>query len=151
MVDRRSFLLGLGAALAAPVVVRASSLMPISAAKLFLPTLEVIGAIKPIAGPIPDGWIECNGRWLSRQSHSDLYAILGDKYGGSRSDVFHLPDLTAQAQSEREKGGIVGRFIIYGGPQHVSHKASIDVITQGHSGRRMATFDPRFDIHKDFA
>src|SRR5215831_1088175 len=126
MLGRRSFLFGLGASIVAPAVVRASSLMPISSAKLF--PVEIIGAIKPVAGPIPPGWIECDGRALCRSSHSDLYEIIGNKYGNNLRG-FCLPDLSMQAQIERAKGNIVGRFIIYGGTQQINHRASIDGIT----------------------
>lgn len=40
---------------------------------------------------IPDGFVECDGRWLSREDYADLYAVLGDRYG-SNSTRFRVPD-----------------------------------------------------------
>lgn len=41
-----------------------------------------VGTIQALAGPIPDGWIECDGRTLTKADHLDLYAVLGTAFGG---------------------------------------------------------------------
>jgi len=123
---RRAFLGGLAAALAAPAIVRASSLMPVSA-KLIVPRLEIVGAIKPIVGPIPEGWVECNGRWLCKHAHSDLYAVIGGKYG-ENGQTFNLPDLRYQAELDRGQKKMVGRYVINGGSQQNMHKQSLDAL-----------------------
>ena len=41
------------------------------------------------------GWMLCDGRWLSRDSYSSLYAVIGDLYGsqsGSSGEEFRIPD-----------------------------------------------------------
>lgn len=127
---RRSFLLGLGAAVAAPAVVHATSLMPISARLILPPKTEIIGAIKPSIGKIPDGWIECNGRWLSKVNHSDLYAVIGDKYSGAfQADTFNVPDMRVQAWAVCSHDNPIGRYVIYGGDQSSAHRRDIDGIT----------------------
>jgi hypothetical protein len=143
--SRRSFLLGLGAALAAPAIVRASSLMPISA-KLITPEKEFVGKIKPNVGPIPDGWIECNGRWLCKRAHHDLYRVIGGKYG-ENGTTFNVPDMRNQAELDRSNNKIVGRYVIYGGSQQSTHKQSIDAITGMTDWRQQPTMtidDNRF-------
>src|SRR5260221_9980336 len=113
--SRRGFLTGLAALLAAPAVVRADSLMPISARHL----ITRIGEIKPHVGAIPPGWIECNGRWLCAREYSQLGdAILGVPW--AEPSVFYVPDLTERAALDRDAGKVVGRYIIYGGEQAIN-------------------------------
>lgn len=39
----------------------------------------------------PDGWLECDGSSLNKNSNSALFAVIGYSYGGS-GDNFSLPD-----------------------------------------------------------
>jgi microcystin-dependent protein len=49
------------------------------------------------ASGIPDGWLECNGATVSRDAYSELYAVIGDKYGkGDGSTTFNLPELRGE-------------------------------------------------------
>jgi microcystin-dependent protein len=128
LIKRRSFLFGLGVTLCAPAVVKAASLMPISSAKLILPPTEIIGAIKANVGPIPDGWIVCDGGWRIKREYSDLYGVIGDTYGATQ-DAFYLPDLMAQAARDRDNGVYVGRYVIYGGNQETDHRALLNQFT----------------------
>lgn len=122
--SRRSFLAGLAGVLAAPAIVRASSLMPISASKLWTPPTELVGAIKQIAGGVPSGWVLCDGRWLIRERFSSLYAVMGDKYGQtSPSGTFHVPNM------EGQYGSGIGRFMVYAGSEADQHRATIKSIT----------------------
>jgi len=124
--SRRGFLVALGAALvAAPAVVAAQNLMPISAAKLWVPDRTLIGSIKPIVGPVPDGWIPCDGRWLGIGAHPELHSILGDKYGVAPGGAFCVPNLSERAASEHSDGIVVGRYVIYGGKAAEQHKRSL--------------------------
>ena len=126
--SRRSFLTGLGAALvAAPALVKASNLMPISAAKLWTPQTSVVGAIKPVVGSIPAGWVECDGRWLIARDYPMLYALLKGKHEPDDfSGKFFLPDMKLQAVFDRRAGKVVGRYAIYAGDERIQHKASVD-------------------------
>jgi hypothetical protein len=52
---------------------------------------------------IPDGWLPCDGRMLRRQSYSELYKVLGVKYGhgdGSNS-TFNLPNIVFPTPDSR--------------------------------------------------
>jgi microcystin-dependent protein len=59
-----------------------------------------IGNIMPVGAVIgfptnvvPSGFFECNGAAVSRSTYSNLYALLGSKYGdGDGSLTFNLPD-----------------------------------------------------------
>jgi hypothetical protein len=76
--NRRGFLIGLGAIVAAPAIVRASSLMPV---KVLRP--------EPI-----EAWIPCDGRLLSRTRYADLFRNIGTTFGiGDGITTFNLPDL----------------------------------------------------------
>jgi microcystin-dependent protein len=42
----------------------------------------------------PDGWLECNGDPISRETYADLYSVIGDMYGpGDEITTFNLPDM----------------------------------------------------------
>lgn len=43
---------------------------------------------------IPDGWLNCNGSLLNKIVYIDLFAAIGNAYGGLITDLsFNLPDL----------------------------------------------------------
>lgn len=82
MTSRRSFLLGLGAALAAPAIVRAEVLMPVR--KIIQPDWLII---------IDDPWIPLDGRTLSRETYGELFAAIGTTFGaGDGVTTFELPN-----------------------------------------------------------
>src|ERR1700679_3481452 len=115
--SRRGFLAGLAALVAAPALVRADNLMPISAAKLWTPSTSIIGVVKPIVGAIPEGWFDCDVRWLIAQKFPALEAFLKGKNlpeGISEwgAQVW-LPDMRLQALFDRSAGKEVGRYVMY--------------------------------------
>ena len=121
---------GFGALIAAPALVRANSLMPISSTHLWTPPKSIVGAIKPIVGPIPEGWVECDGRWLHQAAFPALAEILRGKnvpegFTPYVGQVF-LPDMTLQAQFDRLNGKEVGRYVMYAGDDRIRHKAWLD-------------------------
>lgn len=74
-----------------------------------------VGAIMPFAGPsIPQKWVLCDGRALSRSSYSQLYGAIGTSYGsGNGSTTFNVPDLrgrviAGQGTSGRLSGWSLG-------------------------------------------
>lgn len=90
-LSRRGFLLGLGAALAAPAIVRAEIIMPVR--KVVLPP------------PIPPGrslalgWLPCDGREVSSFAYPDLFDVIGRQYGGSAwLKTFKVPDMNWATQ-----------------------------------------------------
>lgn len=52
-----------------------------------------VGMIAPFGGTTaPTGWLLCNGATVSRTTYSDLFAVIGTKYGaGDGSTTFNLP------------------------------------------------------------
>ena len=43
---------------------------------------------------VPDGWLNCNGALLNKLQYIDLFAAIGNTYGGLITDLsFNLPDL----------------------------------------------------------
>ena len=144
--SRRSFLTGLGLLIAAPAIVRAASLMPVNA-RLIVPD-PAIGMIRANIGPIPPGWVECDGRWMIKRAHSDLYRVVGGTYGETGHQFF-LPDLRAKSQQE-----CIGRYIINAGDQGAAHRASIASMTNSaahyEADIRDGLIDPQFLIfHKE--
>lgn len=55
----------------------------------FTPVGEVI--MWPNEDP-PDGWLECDGASLSRETYATLFAVLGTLYGAADETHFNLPD-----------------------------------------------------------
>lgn len=69
-------------------------------AYLFLSTalprsaVAFIGEIRMFAGTFaPANWSFCDGSLLSVTDYPDLYAVIGNRYGGDGSTTFALPDL----------------------------------------------------------
>jgi len=55
-----------------------------------------IGTILPYAGAtdtIPDGWLLCDGSYVSRATYANLFAVLGTTWGTSTPSDFRLPPL----------------------------------------------------------
>ena len=47
----------------------------------------------PATNNLPEGWMVCNGAALSRNTYSDLFAVIGTAYGsGDGSTTFNIPD-----------------------------------------------------------
>lgn len=82
-LSRRSFFLGAGALVAAPSIVRASSLMPVK-----VPTF------------VPEPWLVCDGRAVLKSQYPDLFRVLGNMYGGDHGKTFNLPDMRGMLYSE---------------------------------------------------
>ena len=55
-----------------------------------------IGEIRLVsypAGKVPRGWLPCDGRPLSIQQYTPLFALLSTTYGGDGKVSFNIPDL----------------------------------------------------------
>lgn len=54
-----------------------------------------VGVILPYASTLsPAGWLVCNGNEVSRTTYSQLFAVIGTKYGlGNGTTTFNLPNL----------------------------------------------------------
>ncbi len=44
----------------------------------------------------PDGYLVCNGASISRSTYSELFAVIGTRFGSVDSNHFNLPDLRSQ-------------------------------------------------------
>jgi microcystin-dependent protein len=67
-----------------------------------------------VPGAIPSGWIECDGRALSRTVYSALFAAIGTTWGGGDgSTTFNIPDANGRAFYGRDNG--TGRLTGAGG------------------------------------
>lgn len=77
MTNRRAFLFGAAALLAAPAIVRADSIMRVVAPKFVL----------------PEPWLFPRGQLLDREVYKELFAVVGTNYGpGDGKTTFALPD-----------------------------------------------------------
>jgi microcystin-dependent protein len=53
-----------------------------------------VGSIVPFGGnQLPEGWMWCNGREISRQAYPLLFNAIGTNWGGTADATFKLPDL----------------------------------------------------------
>jgi hypothetical protein len=99
--SRRGFLIGLGAVIAAPAIVRAESLMRIKAP----PKLVITDIGEPWVIPAPEGWLPCYGQQLSRSRYADLFRAIGTTFGhGDMVTTFNLPDLRGRVQIPMDYG-----------------------------------------------
>lgn len=94
MTSRRAFLFGATAALAAPSIVRAESLM-----KLWVP--------KPILQPAL-AWVPCDGRVLDRTVYAELFKIIGTIYGAPDGKTFNAPSRLSYAHEVSPLQGSIG-------------------------------------------
>src|SRR5690554_3611771 len=53
---------------------------------------------------LPDGWLPCDGRQLSVETHETLYSLLGNWFGGDGVHEFALPDLRGRIPVHAGKG-----------------------------------------------
>jgi len=68
-----------------------------------------VGAILPHAaaiGKVPDGYLLCNGHYLSRDEYSELYDAIGTAYGTTLNTNFRLPTLTGGNILQYGYGGL---------------------------------------------
>lgn len=60
---------------------------------------DYFGSIRAFCTPVRDSrkWVRCDGRLMSIGTHSDLYNVLGNRYGGDGDKTFALPNLIGRA------------------------------------------------------
>ena len=49
----------------------------------------------PAASPLPEGWLWCDGSYVSIETYIDLYNVIGTMYGTNVGSTFRLPSLNA--------------------------------------------------------
>jgi microcystin-dependent protein len=56
-----------------------------------------VGDIKAtFSSSTPDGWLECNGQDVRRDTHSLLFAVIGEEHGSGDGTTFNVPDMRAK-------------------------------------------------------
>jgi microcystin-dependent protein len=65
-----------------------------------------VGTIMPYAGDTePKGWMFCDGRELSRDTHSGLFFVISTLYGiGNGSTTFNIPDMRGRVPATINQG-----------------------------------------------
>jgi len=77
-----------------------------------------IRGVAPMLGEInmyggkdaPKGWAFCEGQILDINTHSKLFSIIGDKYGGDGRNNFALPDLRERVPIGNDDNQAPGRL-----------------------------------------
>ena len=56
------------------------------------------GMVMPFtAEVVPEGWLECDGAWVSCEEYAALYNVIGNRFGGCEDpNRFQLPDLRGE-------------------------------------------------------
>lgn len=75
-------------------------------------------AFKP--SPIPTGWLECDGRSLSRTTYSALFAAIGTAYGNVDNDNFNIPDMRGKSIIAKGTSDLTSKIGTSGGSETVS-------------------------------
>lgn len=70
--------------------------LPTTANYHYLDSTSVGGIMWYPAEVPPAGYLECNGASLSRTQYSELFAVIGTKFGAVDSEHFNVPDLRSQ-------------------------------------------------------
>ena len=71
-----------------------------------------VGVILPYAGDIPpEGFLMCNGCSISRNLYSNLFNVIGTKFGAENSDFFNLPNLVDRFIEGASQNNKVGTYI----------------------------------------
>ena len=60
------------------------------------------------ASAAPSGFVACDGRSLSRTTHSLLYGVIGTRFGSDNSGTFKVPDFRRRQAVGRSAGSDVG-------------------------------------------
>ena len=65
----------------------------------------MLGEIRFVGfGFAPQGWASCDGQLMSVAQNPDLFALLGNKFGGNGVTTFALPDLRGRAPVHAGQG-----------------------------------------------
>lgn len=90
--------------------------------KQLMLALPNVGEIRGFAGATaPAGWLLCQGQVLSTAEHPELFAVIGNAYGGDGIDTFALPDSSGRVMRGAGPGNALGGS---GGADRVTLSAS---------------------------
>lgn len=77
--------------------------------KLLMAALPNVGEIRGFAGAAaPAGWLLCQGQLLSTAEHPELFAVIGNAYGGDGITTFALPNATGRVMRGAGSGNALG-------------------------------------------
>lgn len=75
----------------------------------------MIGEVKLLAfATVPAGWLVCNGATLAQTSYPELYAVIGNAFGGGAS-TYALPDFTSHLPRQADASLALGGTSSVGG------------------------------------
>ncbi|MEM1110017.1 MAG: phage tail protein [Planctomycetota bacterium] len=117
-----------------------------------------VGSIIPSAapGPVPDGWVEADGRLLDRVKYASLFRVIGTIYSNTDDpiDQFRLPDLRMRTVigTDSAVGAVIGAKDHTHGMSH-SHRIEGARISARLSGTtseaRYTSRDPTWHTRRD--
>ena len=119
-------------------------------------SMPVGGIVDYISASIPNGYVECDGRSLSRTAYSELFAVIGTRYGSDAADTFKVPDFRRRQAVGRALNGAVGvatgsETTIMSADNLPSHSHVATGLTVGHSGgHRHTSSDADFAGNNNF-
>lgn len=104
-MNRRSFVQLCLALAGVPFLPKAASKATAPAAiPVGEPTIPV-GAVLLKSGPLPFGWLPCDGRVVSRSQYDSLFSVIDTAYGaGDGRTTFALPDNTPLVHGVKDPG-----------------------------------------------
>lgn len=92
---------------------------------------------------VPSGWLPCDGRQVTVQQYSPLFAVIGITYGGNGSPLFNLPDLrgcagigfgAAATGSDYAIGEFLGtESVVLNGAQAPAHTHALNTKVVGYN------------------
>ncbi|SFG64774.1 tail fiber protein [Methylobacterium gossipiicola] len=106
------------------------------------PTFAECGTVSAFASPaVPEGWLICDGRSLSRTAYAALFLLIGTSHGAENDSTFRIPDLRGRtifgldsgAGRLTGAGGLGGDLGNVGGSQTVT-LTEAQLAPHGHGG-----------------
>lgn len=56
---------------------------------------------------MPDGWLKCDGARLSKEIYSNLYNVVGGRFGTETATTFQIPDMSGLVPASVSAGSSV--------------------------------------------
>ena len=108
-------------------------------------SMPIGGLADYAATDVPDGWLECDGRSLSRATYSALFAVTSTRFGSDSVGTFKLPDFRRRQAVGRQANGLVG--VATGAETAVMTEASMP--SHGHAASAFDVSEAGAHAHQD--